>query len=129
MKFYNKILAIVRSNMLNEMGVEPENLNNVKIMFVWEHERCSETDIISYKDARNVEQMNYETLAQFWKRHGVYPNFATIYGIKIGDCKYEIDIHEDDLIPITTKLMNGVIVDAATDMDLIVKKYLDMYQE
>ena len=124
MKFYNRILMLVKSRMLEELGAAPEDLNNVKLMFVWEHEHCSETDIVTLKDIERSEQMADSVwITQFWKRHGRYPNFVTIYGIRVGDKTYEIDIQEGDSTPITTEFKDGSIIRTADDKNRIVEKY------
>ena len=123
MKFHNKILAILSGDMFEKLGVSPEDVDRIKVMFVWEHDGVSENGIFTRKDTQNLWKNT------FWKRHGIYPNSVTIYRIPIGDYTYEIDISESDMIPITTKLKEGVIVGKAPDISRIVEGYLEKYQE
>ena len=123
MKFHNKILAMVSGDLFEKLGVLPENLDDIKVMFVWEHGRYSENSIFTYKDIKQLWKN------AFWKHDGICPNFVTIYHVPIGNFTYEIDISESDMIPVATKLKEGVIIGKAPDISSIVEEYLQKYQE
>lgn len=111
MRFYNKVLALVSSDMFEQLGVEKDELDSIKVMFVWEHDTHSETGIISRKDIKSTEYLESAWQTSFWKRRGIYPNFATIYRIPIDGSSYEIDIRESDLNPTVTKHQPGKSVE------------------